>query len=116
MLHDLYNNFRTSLRARNIAYEGMIFRDVTENQIGEILSGLQWKEVHFAGFNALNSCERSLMSALRKAGRARFYWDYDESYVTGMRLNSAGYFLKDNIGLFGNDMPEAWKIQYLSFT
>lgn len=113
ILYELYKNFKASLKAKNIAYEGMIFRDVAENHIGEIVSGLQWKEVHFVGFNALNSCERSLMSALRKAGKARFYWDYDESYITGIRLNSAGYFLKDNIAVFGNDMPADWKYNTL---
>jgi len=30
--------------------------------------------IHFAGFNALNECEKRLMIRLKKAGKARFYW------------------------------------------
>ncbi|OFY60089.1 MAG: hypothetical protein A2V50_05075, partial [Bacteroidetes bacterium RBG_19FT_COMBO_42_10] len=57
---------------------------------------------------ALNECEKSLMTRLKKEGRARFYWDFDNSYITGSNLNSAGYFLRDNIRIFGNDMPGEW--------
>jgi len=48
------------------------------------------------------------MSELKDEGRAKFYWDYDNSYVREGKLNSAGYFLKDNLKYFGNDMPEEW--------
>jgi hypothetical protein len=82
----------------------MIFRDVAENHLMEIVSGLRWETVHFAGFNALNRCEKALMSALKTAGKGKFYWDYDISYVGGSRLNSAGFFLKKNIRVFGNDI------------
>ena len=108
VLNNLYINFRTSLKEKNIGYEGMIFRDVVENHIPEITSGLSWEQVHFVGFNALNKCEDSLMMSLKKAGKGCFYWDYDNSYISPGRLNSAGFFLKDNISRFGNDMPDDW--------
>jgi CRISPR/Cas system-associated exonuclease Cas4 (RecB family) len=108
ILNDLYIEFRTSLKEKNLAYEGMIFRDVVENHNLDDLTSVRWDIVHFIGFNAMNKCEKAVMLRLKKGGRARFYWDYDNSYISGSKLNSAGYFLRDNISLFGNDMPEDW--------
>ncbi len=105
LLLDLYNNYRKSLRESNIAYEGMIFRDFAMNN-AEFDD--RWDCVHFIGFNALNECEKVLMSRFKKAGKARFYWDYDNSYINESKLNSAGFFLRDNIKVFGNDMPVGW--------
>ena len=48
------------------------------------------------------------MKELSKSGRAKFYWDYDNSYVYGNQSHSAGFFIRRNIKLFGNDMPEDW--------
>ena len=108
VLSDLYTGFRETLRKQNLAYEGMVFRDVaqsieTHNTVDE-----RWDMVHFIGFNALNDCEKVLMRGFKKAAKARFYWDYDNSYIKESRLNSAGYFLRENIKMFGSDMPSGW--------
>jgi hypothetical protein len=108
ILSDLYPGFRKNLIARNIAYEGMIFRDVIENQTWPKASDSKWKMFHFVGFNALNECEKAIMKGLKEEGRARFYWDYDNSYLKAGQLNSAGYFLRNNIAILGNDMPDDW--------
>ena len=113
VLVDLYTAFRESLKAKNIAYEGMIFRDVAESESWKGNPALKWEMLHFIGFNALNECEKSLMLSLKKEGRARFYWDYDESYISETKLNSAGFFLRKNIRIFGNDMPDEWSYQTL---
>jgi CRISPR/Cas system-associated exonuclease Cas4 (RecB family) len=49
-----------------------------------------------------------IMKMFKKAGKARFYWDYDNSYIEENKLNSAGFFLRDNLKVFGNDMPSGW--------
>jgi hypothetical protein len=108
ILTDLYNEFRSNLKNKNLAYEGMIFRDVIENQDWKTAAGAKWDIVHFIGFNALNECEKAIMSGLKKDGKARFYWDYDNSYVRDQKMNSAGFFMKDNLEIFGNDMPADW--------
>ena len=108
VLNDLYVKFRKSLAEKGIGYEGMIFRDVIENNLAKKSSASRYAMFHFVGFNALNECEKSLMLGLRGTGSARFYWDYDNSYLKSGQINSAGYFLKENISLFGNDMPEGW--------
>ena len=38
----------------------------------------------------------------------RFYWDYDESTVKDNPRHSAGFFLRENLREFGNDMPADW--------
>jgi len=111
ILNDIYEGFRRSLTEKNLAYEGMIFRDVIEGTGMEKLKGIKWELVHFAGFNALNECEKQLMSKLKDEEKAKFYWDYDNSYIREGRLNSAGFFLKDNLKYFGNDMPGEWSYE-----
>jgi hypothetical protein len=65
----------------------------------------RWDMVHFIGFNALNDCEKVMMRKFKEMGKARFYWDYDNSYIHEGKLNSAGFFLRDNLKVFGNDVP-----------
>jgi len=108
ILSDLYSGFRNALREKNLAYEGMIFRDVAEGKQVSNDSPDHWDLIHFIGFNALNNCEKVIMSRYRKAGKARFYWDFDNSYIKEGTTNSAGLFLNDDLKLFGNDMPEGW--------
>ena len=108
VLFNLYSAFRSALKNQNLAYEGMIFRELAEDSEHTFNSAGDWDMVHFIGFNALNECENVLMTRLKKAGRARFYWDYDNSYITEGKLNSAGFFMRDNIRKFGNDMPSDW--------
>jgi hypothetical protein len=108
VLFDLYSGFRSSLQKQNLAYEGMIFRELSEETETFITSVDRWDMLHFIGFNALNECEKVLMTRFKKAGKARFYWDYDSSYIGEGKLNSAGFFLRDNLKLFGNDMPTGW--------
>lgn len=113
LLYELYTGFRSSLRAQNLAYEGMIFRDLIEKPDDELVKMNRWDIVHFIGFNAINECEKAIMLRLKKSGSARFYWDYDKSYIGEAKLNSAGFFLRDNLKLFGNDMPADWSFDTL---
>jgi CRISPR/Cas system-associated exonuclease Cas4 (RecB family) len=108
ILFTLYSNFRVTLKGQNLAYEGMVFREVAENSDAVIAKGTSWDMFHFIGFNALNECEKTIMNRLKKEGKARFYWDYDDSYIKEDNYNSAGFFLKKNLKIFGNDMPSDW--------
>jgi hypothetical protein len=108
VLSYLYTGFRETLRKQNLAYEGMVFRDVAQSIETRNTFDERWDMVHFIGFNALNDCEKVLMKRFKKADKARFYWDYDNSYIKESRLNSAGFFLRENLKMFGNDMPSGW--------
>ncbi len=108
ILTALYTGFRKGLKDRGLAYEGMIFRELAESSEHDIFPGEKWDMLHFIGFNALNECEKTVMLKFRKAGKARFYWDYDISFIREGKLNSAGFFMRDNLTRFGNDMPADW--------
>lgn len=114
ILNDIYTEFRNVLKEKHMAYEGMIFREVAECLKETDTKGIKWSMLHFAGFNALNNCEKKLMKRLKEEGRAKFYWDYDNSYIIEEKnINSAGYFLRDNLKIFGNDMPASWSYDTL---
>jgi CRISPR/Cas system-associated exonuclease Cas4 (RecB family) len=108
VLFQMYEEFRKALREKNLAFEGMIFRDVAETAEAEFIQSTSWDMVHFIGFNAINECEKKIMLRLKKSGKARFYWDYDNSYISRGNYNSAGHFMRENLKLFGNDMPSDW--------
>jgi CRISPR/Cas system-associated exonuclease Cas4 (RecB family) len=113
VLIDIYTGFRLSLEEQNIAYEGMIFRELAEKERDEFYTGVEWDTIHFIGFNALNECEKVVMQKFRKAGKGRFYWDYDNSYIKDGSLNSAGFFMRENLKIFGNDMQPGWNYDTL---
>jgi len=101
ILNDLYTEFRHSLKEQNIGYEGLIFRELAQNKSEAFYSEVDWNMVHFIGFNALNECEKMVMKKFKKAGKARFYWDFDNSYIENGKLNSAGFFMRDNLKISG---------------
>ncbi|MCX6325180.1 MAG: PD-(D/E)XK nuclease family protein [Bacteroidia bacterium] len=113
VLNNLYSDFKSSLKIQNLAYEGLIFRELAENSDNDYTTGSRWDMVHFIGFNALNECEKVIMTRFKNAGKTRFYWDYDNSYIKEGKLNSAGFFLRDNLKIFGNDMPSDWSYDTL---
>ncbi len=97
-LYAIYTNFKESLRRDNIAYEGMLYRDVIEN-IGNMK--LDCEKYIFVGFNALNGAETKLFSMLEKSGKALFYWDYDRYYIEKI-YHEAGHFMRKNLERFPN--------------
>ncbi len=99
-LFDIYTRFKASLRRINVAYEGMLYRDIIEN--GEALQ-LKHDKYVFVGFNALNGAERKLFDMIRKSGKALFYWDYDTYYVKE-QFHEAGHFMHMNLERFSNEL------------
>ena len=78
----------------------MIFRDVIEKLTDN--SKIQWfenKQFVFIGFNALNPCEKTLMSVLQKRHQADFYWDYEAAELRDNN-NPASLFFVENTRLF----------------
>ena len=97
-LYDIYCNFKKNLRESNVAYEGMLYRDVIE-QDGEL--EFKHDKYVFVGFNALNGAETELFTRLKKQGKGLFYWDYDKFY-TDATFHEAGHFMKKNLSKFPN--------------
>ncbi len=101
-LYRIYIGFKESLRCSNIAYEGMLYRDVIENHDDIILKHDKYV---FVGFNALNDAETTLFEIIKKRGKALFYWDYDKYYIQS-RHHEAGLFMRLNLERFPNELHE----------
>ena len=111
ILPGLYEGLRESLRKSGVAYEGMIFRDLAEKCLAGSLPLLKSDLYHFIGFNALNNCEKIFLKTLKGKGAAKFYWDYDEAFVINDNDHPAGFFIRQNLKDFGNDMPAGWNFR-----
>src|SRR5450759_4351013 len=51
VLFDLYSGFRNTLMTQNLAYEGMILRELSERTENYFNSDERWDMIHFIGFN-----------------------------------------------------------------
>lgn len=97
VLGNIYKGFRESLASQNIAYEGMMYRHVIEHLN---VDKLPYEKYVFVGFNVLNKVEHTLFTQLKDAGKAAFYWDYDEFYMKENRqavTHEAGEFIRRNL-------------------
>ena len=112
ILLPVYEEFNRTLRENGMAYEGMVYRGLAERLKGgesarDVLEKVfpDVRKYVFVGLNALNECERTLLSKMRDAGLAEFVWDY----VTGQiqdKANKSSFFMKRNIA----DYPQAFTI------
>jgi len=103
ILFPLYEIFRTELLSDGKAYEGMMYRIVAESLArdsstrDEMLVRLRkYGRIVFVGLNALNKCEKRLLSTMRDSLGGDFYWDFEGSMVTD-RDNKSSLFMKDNV-------------------
>lgn len=119
ILYPLYSLLREDLERDGCGYEGMIYRKIAESLIsqkGENFSDIHdklggYREIVFVGFNALNSCEKELMSFLHKQGRADFYWDFCGEMITDQH-NKASLFMKENIIRFPSKEKIDFSVDY----
>ncbi|MBW6496924.1 MAG: PD-(D/E)XK nuclease family protein [Bacteroidales bacterium] len=96
---DFFNKFsqyhqalRSYLGEKNMAYQGMSYRKAADN-LKQNPDILPWKKVIFAGFNALNQAEESIIDTLKKAGLAEVISDSDPYYEDNPR-HEAGHFIR----------------------
>ncbi|MDR2927082.1 MAG: PD-(D/E)XK nuclease family protein [Cytophagaceae bacterium] len=107
----LYETFRNELRQKNEAYEGMIYRHVADRIKMERYIETPYQHIVFAGFNALNSCERLLFNWLNMQKKASFFWDYPEWLLTtqaGSLHHESIVFVQQN--LFDFPSPKGWQM------
>ena len=96
VLGNIYTQFKDTLEQQGIAYEGMLYREAIENLE---IDFLPYETYVFVGFNVLNKVEHELFTRLQNAGKALFYWDYDEFYMEKDH-HEAGEFIKRNLKNF----------------
>ena len=102
ILLPLYENFKKALLGRGVSYEGMVYRDLAERLERESAVDVLGKffpegtTFVFTGLNALNECEKKVLSRMRDAGIAQFCWDYSSEMIKDPR-NRSSFFMKDNV-------------------
>ena len=99
-LYDLYKALRAEMAAEQKGYNGMRYRAVIEHWEDEsVQQQIAGRLFVFAGFNYLLPVERELMTLLRDAGQAQFYWDYIPDFQTNTKAFS---FTRLNAGILGD--------------
>ncbi len=105
-LFQTYSQFKSRLYEIGIAYNGMIYREVSENlESGDISltghlssetkqAGKKYKNVIFAGFNALSKSEEKIISWFVKEGKGMVVWDADDHYLKDNK-QEGGKFLRE---------------------
>lgn len=105
ILYQLYMDFNTVLEEKGMAYEGMVYRRLAERLNSEAVADVMGEMFSdrtsfvFVGLNALNECEKSLLSKLRDASMAEFCWDWTGDMIKDER-NRSSVFMKDNVRNF----------------
>ena len=99
---EIYNRFNKRLADQCLAYEGALYRSVATEVKDEAFD--EFDSYVFIGFNLLQKVEQKLFSRLQKAGKAMFYWDYDDYYMphAGHPDNEAGHFIAQYLKYFPN--------------
>ena len=108
--NDIYDQFRQCLREKEIAYEGMLYRDVAERDDPDFDYDLYL----FVGFNMMQKVETTLCRKLQQQGKARFYWDFDTYYMNP--TNEAGHYLRQLRQVFPNELDESDADIFSNFT
>lgn len=112
ILLPVYEEFNRTLRENGMAYEGMVYRGLADRLKGgeparDVLEKAfpDVRKYVFVGLNALNECERLLLSKMRDAGLAEYVWDYVSRQIQD-KANKSSFFMKRNVA----DYPQAFTI------
>lgn len=109
-IEDIYNNYEERLRKQNIAYEGMLYRDVAQQKIQ-----YKYDKYLFVGFNMIQKVEQQIFSNLQKEHKAGFYWDFDTFYMS-QNINEAGHYISKYLKYFPNELDLSDKGIYNNFS
>lgn len=110
ILHPLYKDFNQALSEKGLAYEGMVYRQFVQRlkdmPVKDVLAeSFDVESFVFVGLNALNECEKSVLSRMRDASLAEFCWDYSGDMISAP-LNKSSFFMSRNV----KDYPQAFRI------
>ncbi|MBA5792871.1 PD-(D/E)XK nuclease family protein [Flavobacterium sp. xlx-214] len=87
-----YHALQKHLLEINSGYQGLIYR-VAVDKLNDFLLENNKTFYYFAGFNALNQAEESIIQRLLKNNSAKIYWDTDETFLNDFD-HGAGYFAR----------------------
>ena len=109
-LPELYLSLQKRLTENNIAYEGLMWRQLARS-VDQQTYFKKFDIIAFSGFYALNKTEETLLEALKKTGKLKLYIDADELYVNNT-FHEAGWFLRKG---YLSDVDK-WKGNYFDIT
>ena len=105
---DIYHTFNERLAGEQITYEGALYRQVATDESVQF----RYDTYIFVGFNLLQQVEQTLFRRLKKEGKARFYWDFDEYYIG---KDKAGHFIAQYLSDFPNELDIRDQAVYANF-
>ena len=111
-LADIYHDFNRRLTNQGLAYEGALYRQVVTSQLSPLTTHSSYDHYLFVGFNLLQKVEQQLFSELQKAGKAHFYWDFDDYYMQG---HEAGHYIAQYLRHFPNELNTSAEDIYKNF-
>ncbi len=117
-----YNKLYKVLKNKKIGYQGLIYREAVN-------SLLQYSKINnsakfiFAGFNALNKAEETIILHLVEFNNAKVFWDIDDYFLTN-NYHDVGLFIrrykkewlknsKEPFNWITNDFQQEKKIQII---
>lgn len=103
----LYNVLCEKLKSNKFGYQGLIYKEATEN-LEYYINNSENNQVVFIGFNALNKAEEHIFQELLNNNVASVYWDANEALLD--KSNEAGVFLRKykNEWAYYKDNPFLW--------
>lgn len=107
LLPKLYIKLKTFLLNKKVAYNGLMYRELSEKIDNNTFKIDNKKKYLFIGFNALNNSEIKLFEYLKNNNNAEFYWDTDAYYLNDKK-QEAGDFIRKNLKILNlekNDIP-----------
>lgn len=110
----IYDDYKRRLEAQNIAYEGMLYREVAELQEIEF----KYDTYIFVGFNMMHKVELAICDKLKKQGKAKFYWDFDEYYMPHDNEvdKEAGHYIASYLNYYPNELDSRGATLYNHLT
>lgn len=92
LLPDYYEKFTQHLLNKKVGYQGLLYRKSAENII-DFTKKIENKTFVFAGFNALNNAEETIIKYLLETKKASVFWDIDAVFLRD-EFHDAGLFLR----------------------
>ena len=101
-LPEVYKIFKSNLKKIGCSYSGMHNRAICD-LIKEGRLETRFSTYIFVGFNVLNKAEKTIFRHLRLSGKAKFYWDTDNYYISDS-TQEAGLFMRDYLVDYPNEL------------
>jgi hypothetical protein len=98
-MNDIYIKFKRNLREKNLAYDGMLMREVAQNT-ENYAEKFAFEKYAFVGFFDFCEAEKKLVNFLKTREKTCFYWDYDNFFAKENEESGLTEYVK----YFGDDL------------